>query len=171
MEQVTRSAPPQGGRLTWIGKLERNWRGDFADERQEAIWNKACASALYLVGWVGVVAALVFVTVDADRYAPCALALDVIAVAGPVFAQAVARRQDVRPVSRVPSWPSLALDGLLMGVTFYVYLRAMEPGHGWRTQAILSVVVAGFWAITLRLVLQQRRNSADRRADRGPGGR
>ena len=161
MEQVTRSAPPQGGWSTWIDKLEGNWRDDFADERQEAIWNKACASALYLVGWLGVVAALVFVTVDADRYFPCVLALAAIAVIGPVSAQVVARRQDVRPVSRVPSWPSLAVDAVRMGLMFYVYLRVREPGQGWRTSAILSVVVATFWAVTLHLVQQQRVRNAD----------
>ena len=171
MEQVTHSAPPQGGWWRWIDRLEGNWRGEFADAQQEAIWNKASASALCLVGWVGVLAALVFVTLDADRYGPCVVALALVALTGPLFAQVVARQQNVRPVSRVPSWPSAAVDALLTGIAFFVFLRANEPGQSWRAPAISAVVVGVFWAVTLRLLLRRRQNPPVRRAGQASGRR
>jgi len=171
MEQVTHSAPPQGGSSTWIDRLEGNWRGEFADERQEAIWNKASASALFLVGWVGVLAALVFVTLDAARYSPCALALGLLACAGPVFAQVIASRQDVRPVSRVLSWPAAAVEALLSGLTFYVLIRAMDPEQGWRTAAVSAAAFAAVWAVGLRSVLRKRQKTAAGRGDQVSGGR
>jgi FtsH-binding integral membrane protein len=171
MEQVTHSAPPQGGSSTWIDRLEGSWRDEFADERQEAIWNKASASALTLVGWVGVLAALVFVTVDAARYSPCALALGLVACAGPMFTQAIARRQDVRPVSRVPSWPAMAVNALLTGLTFYVLIRAMEPEQGWRAAAVSAVAFAALWALGLRSVLRKRQKTAVGRGRQVSGGR
>ena len=145
--------------MEWIDKLQGNWSGDFADERQQATWNKASASAMYLMMWASIVAAFGFITVDANRYSSCALVLCLIAMGGPVYAQTVARRQNARPVSRVPSWPSMTVNALLFGITFFVITRLLDRGEGWRTGAISSVAVAVFWTVVMRFVLQRRHNS------------
>jgi hypothetical protein len=48
MPETDSSARAHGGPSAWIDGLRPFWSNGFEDERQEAVWNKAAASALNL---------------------------------------------------------------------------------------------------------------------------
>jgi hypothetical protein len=167
MPRTDSSAAAHGGQSAWIGGFHRFLSSDFEDERQEAVWNKAAASALSLTWLAILVADLVFVLIDYDRYASVSFVSFMIASGGLVYAQLKAGRQGVRPRVRVPSWPAMALGSVLFGTLFFFLTRAMDHGGDWRTRAISSAAVAVFWGIAMRVTLKRKHDRA-LRANRTP---
>jgi len=171
MEQDARRTPLLDGFITSLDALQQDWRGAFADQRQEAIWNRASTAAMYLMMWASLVAALVLDALDSARYSTCTLLLCLIPMGGSVFARTVALRQGFTPVYRVPSWPSTVLSGALFWIIFFVLTRAMEPDGDWRGRVVASTVVAVFWTVVMRVVLHYRQRAAADRDVRTPDGR
>jgi hypothetical protein len=170
MEQDTRPAPPEGRLVTGIERLQGQWSGASGDERQQAVWNKAAASGMYLMMWASLIAALAFMAIDDRKYSTIVFILLLIGFGGPGYAAWVARRQGFTPASRVPSWPSLALSGLMFGVLMFVVDRWMDPGHDWRIRVIGCVVAVAIFVVGLRLLLQRRHDRSVRPTNGTPSG-
>src|SRR5664280_1591939 len=154
MPETDSSARMHGGPSTWIDKLQQSLSNGFEDERQEAVWNKASTSALYLTTSAIFVADLVFISIDYNRYGSASFVFLLIALGGLLYAQLTARRQNVRPVVRAPSWRSTAVSSVLFGALFFVITRAMDHGGDWRTRLILCAVVAMVWGTLMRAALK-----------------
>jgi hypothetical protein len=116
-------------------------------------------------------ASLVFISIDYDRYVASSLVSFLIGLGGLRYAQAVARRQDVRPIRRVTSWPGTAAASALFGGIMFVLVRAMDPGSSWQSRAVTSTVVAVAWGVTTRMILKGRHDRMARATTESPAGR
>jgi hypothetical protein len=156
MEGQAGPAGARGARSTWADAIQRYWSGTFADEQQQAVFNTASASALYLTTTASFLASLVFLSVNYDRYLASSLTFFLIGLGGLRYAQAVARHQNVHPIRKVPSWPGTAAASALFGILMFTVTRAMDPGMDWRSRAVLCAVVAVVWGVVTRLILKAK---------------
>jgi len=152
---------------TLLEKLRQQWTGDLQDERQQAVWNEASASALYLTVALTLVATIVFMVVDFQRYAPCIFVFFGIAMLGLTSAEAFARRRNVRPVPKRPSWRRISVMSLLCGSGFFVLELATDHTRDWQSLAVQSAVFAVLWGVAMRFVLANKRERA-LRDEEGP---
>jgi hypothetical protein len=165
-------APASGGSPAWMDKVQRHWGGTFEDEQQQAIWNKASTSALYLTTLAIFLANLVFITADYSRYASCSVVFFFIGLGGLWYAQAVARRQNVRPIPRVPSWLATGMSSALFGgILFVVVTRGLDSGGGWQSRAVTCAVTAVVWGVLSRVILKRRHDRMVRAEIQAPAGR
>jgi uncharacterized membrane protein len=165
MEQERMSTP--GSAPAWLDKLQLVGSGSFEDERQRAVWNQAVTSAYGLTWTAMLIAVLIFLVIDYNRYSACAFVFFMIFSLGGSYAQWIARRQNVRPVVRTPSWPATVLSGALFGLLFFVLTQTTDPAANVQHKAIMCAILAVIWALAFRMIMKRR---AERTAS-GPGAR
>jgi FtsH-binding integral membrane protein len=144
----------------WLDKLQLVGSSSFEDARQRAVWNQAITSAYGLTLTATVIANLIFLAVDYNRYASCGFVFLMIVSLGGSYAQWLARRQNVKPVVRTPSWPSTVLSGTLFGLVFFVLTQMMDPSANLQRKAVICAVVAAIWALILRMIVKRRAERA-----------
>jgi hypothetical protein len=150
-------AGPTGARgtwFTWADAVQRYWSGTFEDEQQQAVFNTASASALYLTTTASFLASLVFLSLDYDRYVASSFTSFLISLGGLRYAQLVARQQNVSAIRKVPSWRGTVAASALFGILMYTLTRAMDPGTGWQSRAVLCAVVAVVWGVLSRMIMK-----------------
>ena len=158
MEEAHASTPAPAP--AWLDKLQLVGSGSFQDERQRAVWNQAVTSAYSLTLISTVIADLIFLAIDYNRYAACGFVFLMIVSLGGSYAQWIARRQNVRPVVRTPSWPATVLSGTLFGLVFFVLTQMMDPSPNLQRKAITCAVAAAIWALILRVIIKRRAERA-----------
>ena len=158
MDGKAGAAGTRGASSTWADVVQRYWSGTFEDEQQQAVSDRASASALYLTTTASFLASLVFISIDYDRYVASSLTFFFIGLGGLRYAQRIARRQNVSPVRKIPSWRATAAASALFGAILFTVTRAMDPGTGWQSRAVTCIVVAVFWGVVTRAILRARYN-------------
>ena len=145
---------------TLLEKLRQQWTGDLRDERQQAVWNEASASALYLTVALTWLATIVFMVVDFQRYEACIFVFFGIAMLGLTYAEATARRKNVRPVPKQPSLRRISLMSLECGSGFFLLELATGRSPDWRSLAVESALFGVLFGIAMRFVLANKRARA-----------
>lgn len=171
MEGQASPAGARGAWFLWADAIQRYWSGTFEDEQQQAVFNTASASALYLTTTASFLASLVFLSVDYDRYVASSLTFFLIGLGGLRYAQVVARHQNVSPIRRVPSWPGTAAASALFGIIMFTVTRAMDPSMGWQSRVVICSVVAVFWGVVTRMIVKGRYERIPPGKSESPAGR